>query len=253
MKVLILEDEAAAARRLQKLIATAEPAATVVAILESIQQAREWIMTHPAPDIILSDIHLADGLALELFQQITIQSPVIFTTAYDAYTLKAFKLNSIDYLLKPIDIDELKAAFAKYYTLHVTSANMPAQLAELMKHITAGKEIYRSRFLVKLGDRLTVVPITEVAYIRADDKVVFLHTTAGKKYLIDDPLDELIKTMDPSAFFRLNRTYIASLDSIDKIHHHFNGRLKIELKHSDDADIFVSRARVPDFKKWLDT
>lgn len=254
MKVLILEDEAAAASRLRKLLTTAVPDAEVLAALESLQLARVYLRENPPPDIILSDIHLADGLALELFQQNDIRIPVIFTTAYDAYTLKAFKLNSIDYLLKPIDIDELKAAFDKYRALSLqATAQIPAQFASLLQQMTARKEAYKSRFLIKLGDRLSIIPVSDVAFVRADDKVVFLHTNDGKKYLIDDPLDELVQVLDPAMFFRINRTYIAPLTSIDKIHNHFNGRLKIELKHSDDKEIFVSRARVADFKKWLNS
>ncbi len=250
MNVLILEDEAAAATRLQQQLAIAEPTAKVLAVLESVKDASEWLRINNVPDIILSDIHLADGLALDVFRQVNTPAPVIFTTAYDAYTLKAFKLNSIDYLLKPIDVDELKAAFAKFRN-SVSATGTTAQLADLLRQMTTGKESYKSRFLVKLGDRLIIIPVADVAYVMADDKVVWLYTIDGKKHLIDDPLDELQKSLDPADFFRINRTYIAPLSSIDKIHNHFNGRLKISLKHCEDNDIFVSRARVGDFKRWL--
>ncbi len=251
MNVLILEDELAAAKRIQKLLGEVAPDAQVVAVLESVAEAKQWLPANAMPDVILSDIHLADGLALQLFREQQVNVPVIFTTAYDTYTLNAFKLNSIDYLLKPIDKDELKAALDKYRQLHLQPDKQSLQLAELMRQMTAVREPYKSRFLVKLGERLIIIPVADVAYIRADDKVVFLHTNDGKKYLVDDPLDELSRTLDPVNFFRINRTYIAPLSSIDKIHNHFNGRLKLELKHSDDKDIFVSRARVTDFKKWL--
>ncbi len=250
MNVLILEDEAAAATRLQQQLAIAEPTAKVLAVLESVKDASEWLRINNVPDIILSDIHLADGLALDVFRQVSTPAPVIFTTAYDAYTLKAFKLNSIDYLLKPIDVDELKAAFAKFRN-SASSTGTTTQLADLLRQMTTGKESYKSRFLVKLGDRLIIIPVADVAYVMADDKVVWLYTIDGKKHLIDDPLDELQKSLDPADFFRINRTYIAPLSSIDKIHNHFNGRLKISLKHCEDNDIFVSRARVGDFKRWL--
>ena len=250
MNVLILEDEAAAATRLQQQLAIAEPTAKVLAVLESVKDAIEWLRINNVPDIILSDIHLADGLALDVFRQVNTPAPVIFTTAYDAYTLKAFKLNSIDYLLKPIDVDELKAAFAKFRN-SASSTGTTTQLADLLRQMTTGKESYKSRFLVKLGDRLIIIPVADVAYVMADDKVVWLYTIDGKKHLIDDPLDELQKSLDPADFFRINRTYIAPLSSIDKIHNHFNGRLKISLKHCEDNDIFVSRARVGDFKRWL--
>ncbi len=251
MRVLILEDESAAARRIQKLLEEVAPDATVEAVMERITDTQEWLAANAAPDLILSDIHLADGLSLQLFQEQQIRVPVIFTTAYDEYTLKAFKMNSIDYLLKPIDKTELKTALDKYRALHGQADKQTAQLAELMRQMTTGRATYKSRFLVKLGERLIIIPIADMAFVRADDKVVFLHTIDGKKYLIDDPLDELTRSLDPATFFRINRTYIAPLSSIDKIHNHFNGRLKLELKHSDDKEIFVSRARVADFKKWL--
>lgn len=251
MNVLILEDELAAAKRIQKLLGEVAPGAHVVAVLESVAEAKQWLPANATPDVILSDIHLADGLSLQLFREQQVNVPVIFTTAYDTYTLNAFKLNSIDYLLKPIDKDELRGALDKYRQLHLQPDKQALQLAELMRQMTTVREPYKSRFLVKLGERLIIIPIADVAYIRADDKVVFLHTNDGKKYLVDDPLDELSKTLDPVNFFRINRTYIAPLSSIYKIHNHFNGRLKLELKHSDDKEIFVSRARVTDFKKWL--
>jgi two-component system response regulator LytT len=249
MRVLILEDEQAAALRLKELVAIVSPTATIAAIIERVADAIKWLETNTLPDLILSDIQLADGISFEVFQQANLQVPVIFTTAYDAYTLKAFKLNSIDYLLKPIDIDELKNAFIKYESRKLPSTT---QFAELLKQITHRPEGYKSRFLVKLGERYITIPIHEVAYIRADHRIVFLHTINGQKYIIEDALDDLVKTLDPGVFFRINRTYISPLASIDKIQSHFNGRLKITLKQCGDNDIFVSRARATEFKKWLD-
>ena len=251
MNVLILEDEKAAATRLQQLLKDAAPAAVVVAVLESVKEAVKWLNNNPQPDIILSDIQLADGLSFDIFKQVDVSVPVIFTTAYDAYTLSAFKLNSIDYLLKPIDAEELKAAFAKYHSLHAQQGSINKQVLDLFQNMAAGKANYKSRFLIRQGDRLLTIPTDEVAYVRADDKVVFLHTKKGQKHIIDDTLDELEATLDPVTFFRINRTYIAPLSSIDKIHNHFNGRLKISLLQCTDDEIFVSRARAADFKKWL--
>ena len=251
MNILILEDEKSAATRLQQLAKQIQPDAAIVAVLESVKEAIAWFKTNEHPDIILSDIQLADGLSLDIFKQVETSAPVIFTTAYDAYTLNAFKLNSIDYLLKPIDKDELKAAFEKYRTLHAPEDSLNKKMLDLFQNIAAGKTSYKSRFLIKQGDRLTTILTGEVAYIRADDKVVFLHTLKGQKHIIDDSLDELEKVMDPTIFFRLNRTYIAPLTSIEKINNHFNGRLKISLLGCSDDDIFVSRARATAFKAWL--
>ena len=248
---MILEDEVAAATRLRQLVAVAEPDAEIVAVIESIIDAKEWLGRHAMPDLILSDIQLSDGLSFEVFRQLNVSVPVIFTTAYDAYTLKAFKFNSIDYLLKPIDLDELKAAFARFHARNKSGISNTEQFAELIRHMTGNKSASKSRFLVRQGERLLTIPVTDMAFVRADDKVVFLHTLNGQKHIIEDPLDELAKTLDPVNYFRLNRTYIAPLASIEKIQNHFNGRLKITLKLSDDNDIYVSRARVNDFKKWL--
>jgi len=250
MTILILEDEQAAAVRLLQLLKEVAPYAVVVGILESVKEAIDWFKNNAHPDVILSDIQLADGLSLDIFRLANVSVPVIFTTAYDAYTLNAFKLNSIDYLLKPIDREELKTAFEKFRSLHFKQG-LNKQVLDLFQNIASGKAQYKSRFLIRQGERFITIPVDEVAFVRADDKVVFLHTKKGQKYIIDDPLDELETVLDPLLFFRINRTYITPLDSIDKINNHFNGRLKISLHNSDDNEIYVSRARVADFKKWL--
>jgi DNA-binding LytR/AlgR family response regulator len=253
-RILLLEDEKAAAIRLTELVEEVAPEARVMETLESVRDAIEWFSKKPTtewPDLILSDIQLADGVSLDIFKQVNINVPIIFTTAYDAYTLRAFKLNSIDYLLKPIDKDELRTAFGKFRSLRPGDDGLSKKMLDLIQNLASGKPGYKSRFLLRLGERYITIPADEVGYIRADDKVVFLHTAKGQKHIIDDSLDDLEATLDPSAFFRINRTYITPLASIEKIHNHFNGRLKINLHHSDDNEIFVSRARAIAFKKWL--
>ena len=250
MNILILEDEQNAAIRLQQVLKKAVPDASVTGIIETVKDAIAWFPHNPLPDLILSDIQLADGLSLDVFKKLNLNVPVIFTTAYDAYTLHAFKLNSIDYLLKPIDADELKTAIDKYRSLHLSKNDISKQLVSVLAQM-AGKAQYKSRFLVRQGDRLITTPVSDVAYIRADDKVVFLHTQKGDKYIIDDALDGLETQLDPKVFFRINRTYISPLESIEKINNHFNGRLKVSLKGSNDQDIFVSKARASAFKLWL--
>ena len=250
MNILLLEDEKAAATRLISLVKEVEPTALILDVLETVRDTLKWLKNNEPPDLILSDITLADGLSLDIFSQVEINVPVIFTTAYDAYTLKAFKLNSIDYLLKPIDKDELKAAFAKYHSLH-GEQDVNKKLVDLFKSMASGKPAYKSRFLIKQGERFIIIPTDEVAYIRADDKVVFLYTQKGAKYIIEESVDELETLLNPDLFFRLNRTYMAPLTSIEKITNHFNGRLKISIANNNDDEIYVSRARASDFKKWL--
>jgi len=253
MNILILEDERAAAKRLQQLLKEVEPEANTVAIMETVAESVEWLKQNPAPDLIISDIQLGDGISFDVFEKVTLSVPVIFITAYDAYMLRAFKVNSIDYLLKPIDKEELAVAMAKYRALHMKQYDngLNEQLIVMLKQLPGKAKEVKSRFLVKQGEKLISIHTDEVAYIRADDKVVFLHTKKGQKYIIDESLDELEEVLDTAKFFRVNRTYIAPIEAIEKIHTHFNGRLKIELHGCDDNEIFVSKQRATEFKNWL--
>jgi DNA-binding LytR/AlgR family response regulator len=252
MNLLILEDERAASKRMLQLLKELEPDAKVIAILETVKEAIDWLNSHAAPDLIISDIQLADGVCFDIFSGIEVNTPVIFTTAYDAYMLKAFKVNSIDYLLKPIDKEELQAALAKYHSLHAAKYDsvLNHKLLEMIQQLPVAAS-YRSRFLVKQGEKLISIASDEIAYLRADDKLVFLHTIKGSKHIIDESLNDLEIVLDPLKFFRINRTYIAPIETIEKIHSHFNGRLKIDLRNCDDKDIFVSKQRAGEFKKWL--
>ena len=250
MNILLIEDEAAAAKRLNELVFIAEPSAFVLATLESVASTIQWLKNNNSPDLIISDIQLADGICFDIFKQIPVSVPVIFTTAYDEYTLKAFKLNSIDYLLKPVDIEELRFAFAKYHSLKQSDdTRMNEKLLNLVTQIK--NDNYRSRFLIKEADKLLTVGEDKVNWLQADGNLVYLCTDTGQKHMIDEPLDELEQTLAPVSFFRLNRQYITRIGAIDSIHNHFNGRLKINLKHSTDKEIFVSREKASLFKKWL--
>lgn len=252
MNVLILEDEAAAARHMQQLFRKGFPELHVVAILESVRSATGWLQSNPAPDLVFSDIQLADGNCFELFKNTILTAPVIFTTAYDEYMQQAFRLHSIDYLLKPIDEQELKAAVEKHSRIR---QHFQQPLSEKLLHIL-GESIplpanYKSRFLVKTGERLSTIPVEEVAFLRADDRIVFLHNQTAHKFILDDSLDDLERVLDPSQFFRLNRKYIVPITSIESIRLHFNGRLHIRLKNWDDPGIFVSREKAKSFRLWL--
>jgi DNA-binding LytR/AlgR family response regulator len=189
----------------------------------------------------------------ELFRQIELTAPVIFTTAYDEYMQQAFKLHSIDYLLKPIDESELFAAFQKYSNLQAHfQKELNSKLAILLNGCkpfpTQG---YKSRFLIKTGDRLASIPVTDVVRLQADDRIVWLYEKSGARFIVDESLDQLEKLLDPSVFFRLNRGYIVPITSIERIEHHFNGRLHITLKNCNDSDLFVSREKAKAFRIWL--
>jgi DNA-binding LytR/AlgR family response regulator len=252
MKVLIVEDEVEAAARLKTLLKELRPGIDLVGSLDSISSTVKWIKANPQPDIIFMDIQLADGLSFEIFDAVEIKSPVIFTTAYNEYALKAFKVNSIDYILKPLDKDEVLAAFKKYENLTASSAS-PAKMMEsigvAMQMLT---KKYKERFVVKVGEHLRSIEITEILYFYSLEKTTFAQTTDGRKHILDFTLDQLEAILDPSKYFRINRKYIVSVQSIRDMISHTNSRLKLLLKSSDDDDIIVARERVQEFKDWLD-
>ena len=250
MKILILEDEHLAAKRIESMVKSVEPTAEIPAKLESVRSAVKWFNENPQPDLILMDIQLADGLSFEIFQQVDVVAPIIFTTAYDEYAIRAFKVNSVDYLLKPIEKEELEAAFEKLKAQRMTTSQ--GQIGKALDALLSQKADWKTRFLLKAGARFDIVETTEVAYLYAEDKVVFLVTKEQKKYFVDETLDEVEQKLNPKNFFRINRKYLAQLTAIERIEPHFNGRLKIKLRHREDDDVYVSREKAEVFKKWLD-
>lgn len=250
MKVVIIEDEKLSAEHLATLLKKADPAITVEARFDTVKRAVEAFEKELQADLLFVDIHLADGLSFDIFTKTEIETPVIFTTAYDEYAIKAFKFNSIDYLLKPIGIAELKTALEKFRKL---SAGQSAFKLREMPGIyeTMGKS-YKSRFMVKMGENLASIKAEEVAHFIAEEGIVLLATGTGKRYPIDYTLDELGDMTDPKSFFRMNRKVIVNINSIQKISTYFNGRLKILSSALAEDDCIVSRERVNDFKKWLD-
>ncbi len=251
MNILLIEDEAPAAKRLQKLILESQAAATITATIDSVEMAVKWLRNFPPPDLIFMDIQLADGLSFDIFTQVKVASPIIFTTAYDQYTLKAFKVNSVDYLLKPIDPTELTSAFDKYHRLYKEEQTYDvALIKQMIEGMT--QKTYKERFLVKQGQQLNYVSIQEIAYFFADEGLVYAQRKSGKKCHIDYSLDQLEELLQPDCFFRINRKMIIHLEAIDKIHTYFNSRLKLELKPTQTDEVIVSRERVGDFKRWLD-
>lgn len=252
MNVLIIEDEPQAAERLASLVTTLKPDAKVLARIDSVKRSVEWIKSNPPVDLIFMDIQLADGLSFEIFEKVEVRSPIIFTTAYNEYALKAFKVNSIDYILKPVDKDELAAAFAKYENLvrsPVDSGKMMESISYAMQMLT---KKYKERFVLKVGEHLKSVEVTDILFFFSLEKTTFAQTKDGRKHILDFTLDQLEELLNPSRFFRINRKHIIAVDSIHDMISHVNSRLKLVLKTSDDDDIIVARERVQEFKDWLD-
>lgn len=249
MTILLIEDERPAANRLSKLVKEILPDALIFEYLDSITSAVSWLESHASPDLIFCDIQLADGLSFEIFDRVKVSSPIIFTTAFDQYAIKAFKLNSVDYLLKPIDPKELSQAIDKFKGLKVRSSIDLSQLKEMLQ--PQHKE-YKSRFMVKIGEKILSVLTEEATFFMSEERLTFLQTYEGKRYILDYTLDQLEEMLDPKKFFRLNRKYIASFEAISEIHTYSNSRLKIKLKDCPDNDILVSREKVGALKEWLD-
>lgn len=251
MKILIIEDEQPAAKRLSQLIHNHLASADIVEVIDSVEASVKWLKNFAAPDLIFLDIQLADGLSFDIFKQVEVKSPIIFTTAYDQYTLKAFKVNSVDYLLKPIDPQEFSKAIDKYQQFFQQKKGYDDTVIKDLLASLQQKE-YKERFLVKTGQQLTYLPTQEIAYFFSEDGLVQAQHQAGKKYFVDYSLDQLEGILNPNFFFRINRKLIVKIEAIAKIHTWFNSRLKLDLVPKIDFDIIVSRERVGDFKKWLD-
>lgn len=248
MRILIIEDENMAARRLIKLINDNIPDCEIFGNLDTVTSAVDWLNNNPQPDLIFLDIQLADGISFEIFEHVKVTSPIIFCTAFDQYAIKAFKLNSIDYLLKPVDPDELKNALNKFQSGRKAPEITLDQIRVLLQPV---QKVFKNRFLVKIGERIQTISIDEIGIFYSEDKVTFLMTKQGKKFIIDHTLDEVENLLDPELFFRLNRKYISSISAIKGVFTYSNSRLKIQLENSNDNDILISREKMAAFKNWL--
>lgn len=257
MKILIIEDEMPAAKRLHRLINDLNTSIEVLAHLDSIEATVEWLNKHPKPDIAFMDIELADGQSFEIFNRVKVDFPVIFTTAYDEFALKAFEVNSIDYLLKPIEPEGLQKALNKWEFFKKGSTNPPHSALNLEALLSSLNikpvENYKSKFLIKSGEKFFYIETEQISYFFSEDKLTWLLTREGKKYMLDTPLDHLEKQLDPVDFFRINRSIIAHYKSIGTIHTHFNGKLKIDMLPKFHEEVFVSREKASAFKEWLDS
>jgi DNA-binding LytR/AlgR family response regulator len=252
MQILLIEDEIPAYKRLKQMVLELVPLAQISTQIDSISAALRYLQTAPRPDLIFMDIQLADGLSFSIFGQFDVQTPVIFTTAFDQYAVKAFKVHSIDYLLKPIEEEALVQALDKYqrYYRQAPPALSQPTIQQLVQQLQ--QPTYRERFLVKTGSSLAYLKAEEVAYLYSDQSLVFARKTDGKQHHLDATLDQLEVQLDPTLFFRISRKAIIHLQAIRKIDNYFNGRLLLELQPAADFQTTVSRDRVNDFKAWLD-
>lgn len=254
MKILIIEDEPFARTELIRLLQTTGREFTLLDQIDTVEESVKWLKAHPLPDLIFLDIQLADGLSFEIFRQVTVTSPVIFTTAYDEYAIKAFQVNSIDYLLKPIGPEALEGALRKLEDLrNVLGTAKPflesKQMENLLRMI--GKE-YKTRILLKTGDQIRSVEMEEVAYFYAEDDVVFALLKNKSRSIVDYTLNQLEAELDPKVFYRLTRGCIARISSVKKVSKYFNSRLIVELEPPMEEKLLVSRVNVPEFLEWLD-
>ncbi|MDR2282077.1 MAG: LytTR family DNA-binding domain-containing protein [Sphingobacterium sp.] len=247
MNILIIEDEILNADRLKRLIQEIRPHAVILDVLESVEESVNWLSTHALPQAIMMDIQLSDGLSFEIFQRIKLELPVIFVTAYDEYAIRAFKQHAIDYLLKPVDRNELSMAFEKLeYLNHLTSQQSLESLLTAYKP----KE-YRTRFLIPYRDEFRALLVSDIQYFSSEMKITKARLNTGAEETIPQTLDELEKQLDPRLFFRANRQFIVHIDSIGRVFNYFNSKLKVTLKRDDTVEIIVSRDKAPLFKSWL--
>jgi len=250
MKVVVIEDEKPAARRLSRMLT--EIGIEPIAMLHSVEESVNWFHKNQHPDLLFLDIQLSDGLSFEIFEEIEVKSAIIFTTAYDEYALKAFKLNSVDYLLKPIDADELENAVAKYKELYLLTNNLDFNINQIKNLIAPSEKSYKKRFTVKIGQHLKMISTDAIECFYSENKATHIHTINNRSYLFEDTLEQLEAKLQPDIFFRVSRKYFVNINAIKDIISYSNSRLKIILHSYDESEIIVSRERVKDFKNWID-
>lgn len=256
MRILIIEDEDLAVKKLKKTLYQINPSLEIAGTADSITSSVEWLQSNPAPDLILMDIELSDGQSFQIFNLTEVKSPVIFTTSYDEFALKAFKVNSVDYLLKPVQKEELELALDKLDKMKKNfSVSQPPEfnINSIVKELqqTLQNKEYRKRFLVKHLQKLVSIDIDNISYFFSDERLSFFKTFDDKKYIIDYTIDDIEGMIDPKQYFRINRAFLVSVKSIDQISDYFGSRLKLTLKPSIDKEVLVSREKVTEFKQWM--
>lgn len=249
MKTLIIEDEINAYEYLLRLVNEVQPQCTIIDHIDSVQDAINWFHTHEMPDLIFMDIQLSDGISFEIFNHIEVTSPIIFTTAYDQFAVQAFKVNSVDYLLKPINKEELKSAFTKLENSSSFQENTNAY-QNIIQSLPRQK---KNRCLVKKGNHFEFIAVDNILYINSDDSLTFLHTKNGHRHIYSKTIKDLIDSLDPNSFFQINRKQVVHINAIEKIHPFLNQRLKLEIKTGKETEFIVSRNRMSAFKHWVDS
>lgn len=251
MNVIIIEDEKPSARRLQRQLKALNLEAETM--LHSVEESITWFQNNPHPDLIFLDIQLSDGLSFEIFETIDIKSAVIFTTAYDEYALQAFKLNSIDYLLKPIDDDDLEVAVKKYQERAPQKQGVTLDFDDIKKLLVNPIDrVYKKRFSIKVGQHLKLINIDEIECFYSENKGTYAYTVDGRNHLLDNTLDQLESELEPQTFFRINRKFFVNINAIKDMVSYTNSRLQIKLQSYNEQDVIVARERVKDFKNWLE-
>lgn len=252
MRTLIIEDELTAARRLQRMLRELDNGLEIVEVIDSIVGAVNFISGTSDLDLIFMDIQLADGLCFEIFEEVEVNCPIIFTTAYDEYALQAFKVNSVDYLLKPVTKEELARSIEKLERLTGPrqKTNFP-EIQSLLETFARQTPTYKCRFLVKNRNGFCSIETQAIAYFYSEDKISFLTTFDKNRYIVESSLEDIRQRLDPRQFIRISRQFIVSHQAVKSIHNHFNSRLKLELQPHPGKEVFVSRSQVPAFKNWL--
>ncbi|MBG9378244.1 response regulator transcription factor [Panacibacter sp. DH6] len=251
MRVLIIEDEVVAAQRLQLLLKEYDEQVDVIGCLDSVEDAITWFQQNQHPDLLLLDIQLADGFSFDILKRTTYKNPVIFTTAFNDYALQAFEYLSVDYLLKPVSFSSLKRGLDKYKMISANNTTNYEPLINALKQFPLTQ--YKERFLARVGQKLIFVKTNEIAYFRAEDKVIYLIDKQGNKLPVDYTLEKLESVLDPRQFFRLNRKIIVAIDSIAQVRPYYNSRLMLHLKDGHKSeDMVISRERVPEFREWAE-
>ncbi len=250
MNVIIIEDEKPAARRLQRMLK--DTGIHVTTLLHSVEESIEWFLNNQHPDLLFLDIQLSDGLSFEIFEEIEIKSAIIFTTAYDEYALKAFKFNSVDYLLKPIDEDDLQHAITQYKKIRPKNTQVSFDMESIQNLLQNPLDKkFKKRFTIKIGQHLKIIDIDTIECFYSEDKTTYLHTTTNRSYIIDYTLEQLEEKLDPSKYYRVSRKFYINIQAIKDIISYTNSRLQLKLAHFNEMEIIVSREKVKDFKNWI--
>ncbi|MBX2928982.1 MAG: response regulator transcription factor [Saprospiraceae bacterium] len=249
MNAIIIEDENLSAQRLEGMLKKCDPDIQIVAILPSVADSVQWLRRHDAPDLVFMDIHLEDDLCFKIFELAPLTSPVIFTTAYDEYMIKAFKVNSVDYLLKPINAEELAAALDQFKALKAQFSK--PDIDTLLQYIGRRNPEYKTRFMITVGAKIRSIEVKDIAYFYSQEKLTFMVTKDGQNLPIDFSLDKLTALLDPREFFRVSRQFLVGFPSIQTVHTFYKGKFKLDLQPKAKVEAFVSGDRMTEFKEWL--